>query len=438
MSMDAFETRLTRVLRADAERAVVRIDAAAIADAAVLAPVRSGRRRPWLLPAFAAVLLGTSMVGGALLLGSAPDRADSGPIPITPDRADTGPTPLTPDATTAILLRSAPEPWGSVEVVALRSTGDEQVLRTLTPADLADGGWFSPFGHVSEHGALAVHVERNRFALLSLTDVDRPMAVIPYRPVVGGRWSPTDVFATISTAPGTWAMQAVDLDGTVREFGPVILPGGGPDIIWAADGSGLLTPIEQGQSPSGVPFARYAIARVDDTPALPGVPELSFSAGSRYVAVGGRTLDLCLGDCGQRSTPSVWVSEPTDDGFGGGEVMPEPGDVPGTLADASFAADDRSIWMLFDRTTGDAREAILARQLELGGLSIVATVPIDPATTYLWFDSFAADDSLIGIGHWITGGEDRLVTIVDPATGVAVTTGDTVIGYVTDPRPSVP
>lgn len=429
MSMDPFELRLAGVLRADAERAVIAIDAVAIADEAMRAPARPrGHRRTWLLPALAAALLAASMLGGTLLLGSAPDRADSGPVPLTPG-----------DGTAAILLRLAPEPWGSVEVVALRSSGGEQVLRTLTPADLTDGGWFSPLGAVSEHGALAVQVGRNRFALLSLTDVDRPFVTMPYQPVIGGRWSPTDLFATVSTTAGFWMMQAVDLDGAVREFGPIGLPGGGPEIIWAADGSGLLTPTEEGRSPSGIPYRRYAIARVDGAPTLPGVPELSFGSGRRYVAAGGRTLDVCVSDCGQRLTPSVWVSEPNDDGgFGGGEVAPDPPDAPGALVDASFAADDRSIWMLFDRTRSGARDVVLARQLELGGLTIVATAPIDPATTHIWFDGFAADDSRIGIGHWITGADDRTVTIVDPATGRALTTRDTVIGYVTDPEPSDP
>lgn len=417
--MDPFELRLATVLRADAERAVIDIDAVAIADEAMRAPGLRGRRRSWLLPAVVAALLGASLLGGALLSGSAPDRAEIGPLPMTPG-----------DGTMAVLLRLAAEPWGSVEVVGLRPGGAEQVLRTLTPFDLPDGGWFSPTGHVSERGALAVHVGRNKFALMSLVRPERPMVTIAYQPVIGGRWSPTDLFATISTAPGTWSIRAVGLDGTAREFGPIRLPGGGPDIVWAADGSGILTVLESGTSASGLPFHRYAIAPIDDGPNLPDVPDLSFGWGRRYVAEGGRTLDVCTDRCSLRSTPSIWVSEPNDrGGFGGGEVLPD--DVPGTLVDASFAAGDGSIWMLFDRTTDGVRDVVLGRLPESGSLSIVATISVDPATEHVWFDAFAADDSLIGVGHWVTGGDDRVVTIVDPATGRSVTTGDTVIGYLT-------
>jgi hypothetical protein len=199
--------------------------------------------------------------------------------------------------------------------------------------------------------------------------------------------------------------------------------------------------LESGTSPSGVPWQRYGIAQTDDGgTVLTGVPKLSFTLGSRYVAIGGRTLTTCVEACGKFSTPSVWVSrlDPGSGGLGGGEWIVDPAALPGTLVEASFASDDTTVWMLFDRADGDRRSAVLAKAHEDGRLDMVASVDIDPRTTYLWFQGFAPDDSLIGIGHWITGDDDLEVTILDPATGASTVTRDTVIGFVTGPLEMAP
>jgi hypothetical protein len=263
--MDTFEVRLAGVLRADAERAVVPIDAAAIADAAVHGQTRRIRRRPWLLPAVAALLVAGSLIGGALLVGSGPDRQTS---VVPPGPVD--PAPL------AIVLRRTSGPEGDVAVVGLTPSGPERLLRTLDSDEGLDRLTYSTFGHVSPRGDLAVSVAAGQdvrpggYALLSLADPDLAPVVMDAGQIIGGRWSPTGRFGAMAPGAGVdWQIDVVDPGAETRRIGPLDLPGGGPEIVWAADGSGLLVRVEA--------TGGHGIAPVDGGPVQSTIPHLSFS-----------------------------------------------------------------------------------------------------------------------------------------------------------------
>jgi hypothetical protein len=404
--MDPFELRLASVLRAEADRGVSPIDAVALAEGAMGTPLPRDRRRPWSAPAVAALLLGGAVLGGAVLLGGAPDRDEASPPP--------GPSTL------AVALRRVSGPAGDVQVVGLAPSGADRVLVTLRSDDLPTGSAYGTTGTVSERGALAVQVDRSSYALSSIGDPARPPVVIPYGAVISGRWSPTDVLATVAQGPGGWPMQAVTLDGTVRPFGPVDLPGGGPDIIWAADGSGVLA-----RGPDG-----YGIAPIDGGPLRPGVPALSYGGRPRWIDEGGATLLRC----DDPDSPPACTGVYTRGGSASEPVawLPDPAAVPGRLADASFAADGRGLWLLFDRGTGDDRAAVLVHAPAPGRLTAVATMPIAGTDGPLSFAGFAPDDALIAIGHPGPDGEDR-TTLVEPATGRSTWTIERVIGFVVQP-----
>ena len=79
--------------------------------------------------------------------------------------------------------------------------------------------------------------------LVDLRDPARRPQFVQYTQVIGGSWSGTGWFATVT--PGTHSGFSIDIvdanAGTTGTLGGAIrLPGGGPDLIWAADGSGLL------------------------------------------------------------------------------------------------------------------------------------------------------------------------------------------------------
>jgi hypothetical protein len=167
------------------------------------------------------------------------------------------------------------------------------------------------------------------------------------------------------------------------------------------------------------------VGRVQST-----IPHLSF-AGARYVAAGGRELLACL-DC--PSGPELRIRQPGVVAATTPDWLPDALTAWGVPVDVSFASDDVSLWILFRQPSA----AVLARASGRGRLELVASVPIDPDTTYAFLGRLAADDSLLTISlMWVD--PDAVATIViDPATGGAVTTSDTVVGVVTDPVAPAP
>ncbi len=394
-----FESTLVGQLRAYADGGVRPIDRYAIAEATIAAP-RSIRQR-WslglghrgLVPVLAGLLLLLALAATALLAGSHLLK----------------PSPVARSAYDAILLRPVSDaPGADLDVIAVRPDGRERLVRHLTASMLPDGRTFLTGGSTSPDGWLAVGTSTVpgsdvnavfAWALIDLADPARAPRLAPS--ILAGGLGSHGRFATVTS--GGWTVQVVDADtGATMSLAGLSLPGGGPDIIWTADGSGLL--VTQGGNGDHV---SYAIRPIDGSPQIPTVPALAFSRGSRYVAAGGASLVLCGSEtsCTEPPRPGgtvwVWGDAATATAWYSGELA------PARLVDASFSADGRSIWLLLDRAKGSRHTAVIARADAPGAARVIATVDLGENFYHTWLDALAPDDSTIAIGHW-TGSESDM------------------------------
>ena len=413
-----FETRLTGQLRAYAHGGLRPIDALAIADATI-ATRRTSFGRRWLglddrafLPILVGLLL-LALVGGALVVGSFLLK------PPTVPRSGYD----------AVFLRVASDaPGADVDIVAVRPDGEERLVKRLTASMLPDGRVFhivsGNYGLVSQDGWIAVSTQigaadgSDAWALIDLTDPNRVLRLVPYEPVIGGAWGPHGLFATHDFGSLN-AIQVVDASTGTRRVLGIHLPGGGPDLIWAADGSGIL---EVG------PYGDYDIVHIDGSPATPGVPALAPRMSSRWVAPGGLTLDMCDTGCDTLPDGTVSISGP------GGVRQWYAGEIgPAHLVDASFSPDGRTVWLLLDRVEGSKHVAVVARADAPGAARVVGTADLGEDVGEMLFWGFAPDDSAIAIGHATPGGEFFLVTVMRMSDTTSSAHSGTLVGFVPAP-----
>ncbi len=392
-----FETLLSGQLREYAEAGVRPIDRFAIAEETIaggrtmprwrrawgLAPMRGSRV---LIPLLVGLLL-VALVGGALLVGS---RLV---LPKPPTLPGSG--------YDAIFLRAVSEaPGADVDIVAVRADGEERLVKRLTASILPDGRNFSTDGSVSQDGWIAVATQiastsgGDAWALIDLADPTRAPRLVPYAPVIGGAWGPRGLFATEHVIPPSevGTIDVVDAaTGETRTLPGLHLPGMGPDLIWAADGSGLLV-----VGPNDTAELRdYAVAQIDGSPAVAGVPALAPRLQERWVAPGGLSMDFCLTACLTLPDGTASISGPE------GVTEYSAGDLaPARLVYASFAADGRSVWLLLDRMEGSKHVAVVAHADSPNDVKVVGTADLGEDVALMWFRGLAPDDSTIAIGHW--------------------------------------
>ena len=216
--------------------------------------------------------------------------------------------------------------------------------------------------------------------------------------------------------------------GTKRILPGLHLPGGGPDIIWAADGSGLLV-----VGPNDTAERRdYAVVQVDGSPAIAGVPALAPRMQERWVAPGGLTMDFCTTGCLTLPDGTASISGPE------GVTEYTAGDLaPARLVYASFSADGRSIWLLLDRVEGSRHVAVVARADSPSAIKVVGTADLGEDVANMWFRGLAPDDSTIAIGHWTgtLGGETHVapVTVMRLSDTTSSVHSGNLIGFVPAP-----
>jgi hypothetical protein len=335
------------------------------------------------------------------------------------------PAPVDFGAYQAVLLRPVPG-TSDLDVVLVRADGQERPLRRIDHTVVSDTAVLGGYGVVSPEGWLAVSVTDTGaaatpslgssyfFSLLDLRDADRPPRTVPYAPVIGGRWGPGGLFAT--TCPGRdpgscgldgWSLQVVDATSGVRRLlGGLALPGGGPSLIWAADGSGLLV------DPDG---RNWAIAPLDGSAPVPGVPALYPGPSHRWVAEGGAVLESSGVATAADGTRTRWYDGELD---------------PSTLLDASFSSDGRSVWLLLARTDGGRHEAVLAHAAAPGEAQLVAAAEVGAGWTLGGISAMAPDDSIAGVLY--DAGPDVAVPVtLVPTIGFPATAHDgTLVGFV--------
>lgn len=338
----------------------------------------------------------------------------------TDQRAESTATPsATPTGTDlAIFLRPTDDAAGGLDVIAVRRDGKERRIRHLD-AGLTDPGSGGPFGYVERDGWLAVDVSidsrQGTFALIDLNDPTVTPRLVSYTPVVGGAWSGSGWFATITPRTDSgFSIDVVDArSGTTRTLGPTSLPGGGPSIFWAADGSGIVT----------TAGGRIGVEPKDGGPIETGVGALTDALGARWMGPGGATVSIC-------NPPDCPADTVTVHDTLGHDVVWYQGAVAGThAADASFADDGATLWLVLEKVVDGRHQALLAHVLHPGDATpeiVSSTADLGPDVQGIWFAGLSRDGTgLAAVNSWI-GKKGREVfadapTVIVPGNGLAPT-----------------
>jgi hypothetical protein len=299
------------------------------------------------------------------------------------------------DDVLAVVLR---ETGDGLDVVLVRPDGQERALRHVTRESLGLGPEYALGGaSLGSDGWLAVGVERpleddpfGRTVSYDdvLVDLAEPAAVpfvVHANGFTGPRWGPNGEFAIYCDYPpdcGTPIVPEPNI-GSARsarlidpDEGPsserivrdVSLHGGGPEIIWAADGSGFLYHFQT---------LGYGVTPLDGGQPIPGAPRIRSRAwrveGSQLV----RVVDLAR----------TWYRDEL---------------APATLLSAEAAAQGDDLWLLLEDRSGESRRAVLARMSGPGAIEAVHRLEV-PAGSDLGFE-LAPDDGSVAL---FVGSGDR-------------------------------
>jgi hypothetical protein len=368
-----FELRLAAAFDALSAAAPVDVDPAALA-----AVVTRGRRRGlfgpfgaapanrWLVP----VLLGLLLLGAlaaSIWVGS---QLLNDTRRLMGDLATPQPSPVS--AWEAIYLRADPDDSNFIDILAVRPNGEERLVRRIGTTIPGSTFPLSTYGEASENGWLAISTTSSgylpvaAFYILNLSDPSQQPLTVPYPPVINGRWSPNGLFAASSAKEHTstdWmSIDVVDpRTGSTVALGRIGLFGGGPSIVWARDGSGILDGSRLKPATGG--------------PDVDVDPNLLFV--DRRVGMGGRLVWMCQPanaspdqECaGVGRTTVLRVGYPNNavDRF---DVNLKPDNAVDWYSsvdpnlkpvDAIFANDGVSLLVTIERTEGQVHQAVVGR-----------------------------------------------------------------------------
>ncbi len=278
-----------------------------------------------------------------------------------------------------------------VDVGVESPDGDSRLVRHVNNSELPDGWTLSSSGSVSSTGWLALSAQSTGefgWVFVDLLSADRPPRLVSGI-TDGGRWGPTDLFA-LSLNGGRPAV--IDpTTGEVTEISNAKLPGGHPDIIWSADGAGLLASeggsfggISEVDGSSNIQPRTWRLTPLDGSADQPGVPALDPYGTTRYVTEGGSwltvgacgsVLDMCLPN-GQLTDGTLQNRVVVADAAGNSTTWYDD-DLPGArLMQSDFSFDGSSIWLLLERTGARGAELVLARVSTPREIQVMATLPI--------------------------------------------------------------
>ncbi len=460
MTDDIFGLRLTRDLQAYAEGGLRPIDVLAIARGAIGTGTRprasragfvlvaatadlvaAARRRtaasplPLVLVAalllVALIALALSGAGGRLLNLPTVTSPSPAPMVVAPTAA---PPTLAVDAPAyeAIYLRPVAD---GIDVVAVRPDGQERLLRRIGTT-LPDSKFpLVSDGSVSENGWLAISTSSSgqlpiaAYGLFDLSNPTRDPLTVPYPPVIGGRWSPNGLFAVSSArtcaADGTcWmAINIVDpRTGMTIELGRIGLFGGGPSIVWARDGSGILDggqlkPVQGGPDVAVDPGLLFTDRRVG-------------RGGSLYILLGPG------GDCPGVTAPTIRERDLASDfSYCNGTDWYVSHDKQERPTEVIFANDGRSLLVMLERVSGQRHTAVVGRIDSPGHFVQLATYDLPAGGSNPEF-SVDPDDSAFPI-EYSTGPSSGVTFVQGPilhrdGTMSAVPAGS-LAGYVPGP-----
>lgn len=317
-----------------------------------------------------------------------------------------GPASTAPAGATswdAVYLRPVSgTPSADVAVYLVRPDGQERLVRRLSRAALGGDSRSDAYGLLSRDGWLAIGpasaqgtsdipgAPYGQYAIVSLAEPGRAPVYVPQNGATGGRWSSTGLFAV--PKPNDFWIDIVDpRTGATTELGQVFLFGGGPSIVWASDGSGIL---DGGR-----------LRPVDGSPDILIDPALRFD--DRRVGMGGHTIEACPltygtgdGDCAGASVPTVRVFDVGQttfvDWYSSADATEQIGFNP------VFAGDGQRLLLTLDRVVNGSHQAVVAMAQSPYRLTTLASIPLPADAFYpgLWGSS--PDESQLLL-TWETG-----------------------------------
>lgn len=391
-TLDPFEQRIASGLGRYVAPAIDTTPATEIARVAMrprgaVVRVRNASRpRRFLLLGLAAALLLPAAYVGAITLRRAPD-----------------PTQVPPFDYVSIFVRRDEGSAPGVSIFAARPDGAEVLVRKV-PDSIA--GRLAGWGTVSESGWLALAVETRPWPMI-LVDLRREDAapwVISEASTggIGPRWGPTGLIAADAGGNGS---RVVIVDPEVHTTRIVPMPGGlvggGPSIVWSADGSGIVG------STGG---EKYQLVPIDGSDPRPVVGEI-FDPGTGW----GRamaTVRICSPDTHcpggadgrvQRvevdgSTRTIWQQQGND-----------------RALTAAFGRDVDEYWLAVDHSSG---RQIAVVHIESGTTETVGTINRDSDWQYVDAPRGTPDRSMAML--WIAIGAEPAAVLV-PSGGLPAT-----------------
>lgn len=277
---DSFEQRIAGELERYVAPAADPKPAAEIAEVAmrprglVVRARNASRRRRFLVLGLAAVfLVPAAYIGATSIRPPAPDLVNQ----VQPSRTDAprptaAPSAPLPFKYVSIFVRRDDGPEPGVSIFAVRPDGGEVLVRHVPDSIVPGRGRLAEWSSVSESGWLALGVDVYGgpwpMILIDLGDEHAQPWVINEASTggIGPRWGPTGLVAADAGGNGGRVVIADPEAHTTRIVsmrGGLV--GGGPSIVWSADGSGIV-----GSTGSGT----YEIVPIDGGAPRPGVAQV--------------------------------------------------------------------------------------------------------------------------------------------------------------------
>lgn len=424
-TFDSFEQRIVGELERYVMSAVdptpaIEIVAVAVRPRRVVARARNASRprRLLLLGLAAALLVPAAYIGASNARPPAPDQAISvQPAPTDKPKLTVAPSALMPSAFVPIFVRRDGGPEPGVSIFVVRPDGDEVLVRTVPDSIIPGRGELGEWGTVSESGSLALGVQADGgpwpMILIDLTDEQAAPWVIDEASTgaIGPRWGPTGLVAADAGGNGSRVV-IVDPETHSTRIVSMLgggLVGGGPSIVWTADGRGIVgsqgrvvVPIDGGDP-------RPSVAQVFDPRGTygPGLAELqNRDGGIDRVELDG-------------SAETIWQQEGDD-----------------RALDASFGGRPDEYWLSLDHDKGrqvklvhlhDGRQDVVAtvnRMADWGYVAAPLEAP-DGSALLVWIDIGAKPAAVLVplSGAPPTFHTGNFAGFVDSASAAALATG---------------
>jgi hypothetical protein len=306
-TFDSFEQRIVGELEryvapAADPRPASEIAALAMRPRGLLVRARNASRprRFLLLGLAAAFLVPAAYIGAALIRPPAPEVVNR----VQPSRTDAPQSTVAPSGHlpfkyVSIFVRRDDGSEPGLSIFAVRPDGGEVLVRKV-PDSIVPGPGRLTGGTVSDSGWLALNEEARPWPML-LVDLEHAPAepwVVAEASTggIGPVWGPTGLVAADSGSNGGRVVIADPETHTTRIVsmrGGLV--GGGPSIVWSADGSGIVGSTgTQEVDKAGRASGAYEIVPIDGSDPRPGVGEIFDARGAYGAGLAG--LRICSPD----------------------------------------------------------------------------------------------------------------------------------------------